>query len=588
MSTTYTPTRWSLTDLLPAPGGPPLDEQLARLEESLRALESARSHLTPDIPEAEFLRLLRIYEEAARIAARLGAYASLWFSEDTQNPAALTLKGRLDQVLADARNRSLFFELWVKGWTDETAARLIPASGDLRYFLETLRRFKPFTLSEPEEKVITLKDVNGVEALVTVYEMITNKFTFTLEVEGEKKSLTRDALAAYFRHPSPEVRAAAYRELFRVYAGESTILAQIYNHRARDWDNEALTLRHYPQPISVRNVANDIPDAVVDTLLEVARRNAGLFQRYFRLKARRLGLARLRRYDLYAPLARSEKQYDFSRAVEMVLESYRAFSPLLAEQAQRVLDERHLDAEIRPGKRGGAFCHSVLPELTPWVLTNYAGRVHDVQTLAHELGHAVHAMMAAGHSVLTFQSALPLAETASVFGEMLLTDRLLAEERDPALRADLLASTIDGAYATVMRQAFFTLFERDAHRMVAEGKAIDEIAAHYLANLAEQFGDALELADEFRWEWIAIPHFYFAPFYTYAYSFGQLLVLALYRRYRAEGEAFKPKYLRILSYGGSAAPAEILAEAGIDIASPAFWQGGFDVIEGFIDELERS
>jgi len=588
VSTTYTPTRWSLTDLLPAPGGPPLDEQLARLEESLRSLESARSHLTPDIPESEFLRLLRTYEEAARIAARLGAYGELWFSENTQNPSALTLKGRLDQVLADARNRSLFFELWVKGWTDETAARLIPASGDLRYFLETLRRFKPFTLSEPEEKVITLKDVNGIEALVTIYEMITNKFTFTLEVEGEKKALTRDALAAYFRHPSPEVRAAAYRELYRVYAGESTVLAQIYTHRARDWDTEALSLRHYPQPISVRNVMNDIPDAVVDTLLEVARRNAGLFQRYFRLKARRLGLARLRRYDLYAPLARSEKQYDFAQAVETVLESYRAFSPLLAEQAQRVLDEQHLDAEIRPGKRGGAFCHSVLPELTPWVLTNYAGRVHDVQALAHELGHAVHAMMAAGHSVLTFHSALPLAETASVFGEMLLTDRLLAEERDPTLRADLLASTIDGAYATVMRQAFFTLFERDAHRMVAEGKDMAEIAAHYLANLAEQFGDAVELGDEFRWEWVAIPHFYFAPFYTYAYSFGQLLVLALYQRYRAEGEAFKPKYLRILSYGGSAAPAQILAEAGIDIASRAFWQGGFDVIEGFIDELERS
>lgn len=588
MSTTYTPTRWSLKDLLPAPGGPPLDEALAGLEEALRALEAARGLLTPDIPEKDFLDILRTYETAARIGGRLGAYAELWFSEDTQNPAALNLKGRLDQVLADAQNRSLFFELWVKGWSDETAARLIPASGDLRYFLETLRRFKPFTLSEPEEKIITLKDVNGVEALVTVYEMITNKFTFSLEVEGEKKTLTRDALAAYYRHPSPEVRAAAYQELYRVYADNSTVLAQVYNNRTRDWDSEALSLRHYAEPISVRNLMNDIPDSVVDTLLDVARRNAGLFQRYFRLKAGRLGLPKLRRYDLYAPLAHSEKHYDYPRAMEMVLESYRAFSPLLAEQARRVLDEHHLDAELRPGKRGGAFCYSTLPELTPWVLTNFAGRVHDVGTLAHELGHAVHAMMAAEHSVLTYHSALPLAETASVFGEMLLTDHMLAEERDPVLRQDLLASTIDDAYATVMRQAFFTLFERDAHRMVAEGKAIDEIAAHYLTNLAEQFGDAIELADEFKWEWISIPHIYFAPFYTYAYSFGQLLVLALYQRYRAEGEAFTPKYLRILSYGGSAAPAQILAEAGIDIASRAFWQGGFDVIAGFIEELERA
>jgi oligoendopeptidase F len=221
------------------------------------------------------------------------------------------------------------------------------------------------------------------------------------------------------------------------------------------------------------------------------------------------------------------------------------------------------------------------------VLTNYAGRAQDVATLAHELGHAVHAMMAADHSVLTFHSALPLAETASVFGEMLLTERLLAQESDPAVRRDLLANAIDDAYATVQRQAFFTLFERDAHRLVVEGKTIDELAARYLGNLAEQFGDSVEVGDEFRWEWVAIPHFYFAPFYTYAYSFGQLLVLALYRQYQAEGEAFKPRYLKILAYGGSEAPATILGEAGIDIASPEFWQGGFEVIKGLIDELEQ-
>lgn len=587
MNATYTPTRWSLSDLLPAPSGPPLDEHLAQLEEALRGLEAIRDRLSPEISEREFLDALRTYEAIDRIGSRLGAYAYLWFSEDTQNQAALNLKTRLDQVLADARNRVLFFELWVKDLPDEAAARLIEAAGDLRYFLETLRRFKPHTLSEPEEKIITLKDVNGVDALVTVYEMLTNAFTYTIEVEGERQTLTRDALAAFYRHPSPELRAAAYRELYRVYGAESAVLGQIYNNRVRDWANETLGLRHFPQPISARNLANDIPDPVADTLLAVARQNTGLFQRYFRLKAARLGLPKLRRYDLYAPLAVAEKRYDFAQAVELVLDSYRRFSPLLAEQAQRVLDEGHLDAEIRPGKRGGAFCYSPLPELTPWVSTNYAGRVSDVATLAHELGHAVHAMMAAEHSPLTYHAALPLAETASVFGEMLLTERLLGEETDPTLRQDLLASTIDDAYATVMRQAYFTLFERDAHRLVGEGASTDDLAAHYLANLAEQFGDAVEVADEFRWEWISIPHFYFAPFYTYAYSFGQLLVLALYQRYRAEGEAFKPRYLRILAYGGSAPPARILAEAGIDMAAPEFWQGGFDVIAGLVDELER-
>jgi oligoendopeptidase F len=209
-----------------------------------------------------------------------------------------------------------------------------------------------------------------------------------------------------------------------------------------------------------------------------------------------------------------------------------------------------------------------------------------VATLAHELGHAIHAVLASGHSVLTFRAALPLAETASVFGEMLLTDRLLREEQDGAVRRDLLARALDDAYATVLRQAYFALFERDAHRMIAADRPVDALAAHYMGNLAEQFGDAVELSDEFRWEWISVPHFYTSPFYTYAYSFGQLLVLALYRQYRAEGDAFVPRYLKMLSYGGSESPARILEEAGLDIAAPAFWQGGFDVLERMIGELE--
>ena len=220
------------------------------------------------------------------------------------------------------------------------------------------------------------------------------------------------------------------------------------------------------------------------------------------------------------------------------------------------------------------------------MLLNFAGRARDVATLAHELGHAVHALMAQDHSVLTFHSSLPLAETASTFGEMLLTDRLLKDETDVAVRRDLLADKIDDTYATIQRQAYFTIFERDAHRLVMENKSADEIAAHYLTNLQEQFGDALDIADEFKWEWISIPHFYHVPFYTYAYSFGQLFALALYQMYRQEGKAFEPKYLKILSYGGSEEPAKILASVGIDMASPAFWQGGFDFISTLVDDLE--
>ncbi|MCD6290540.1 MAG: oligoendopeptidase F, partial [Anaerolineae bacterium] len=224
--------------------------------------------------------------------------------------------------------------------------------------------------------------------------------------------------------------------------------------------------------------------------------------------------------------------------------------------------------------------------LTPYVLLNYTGKARDVAIMAHELGHAIHSSLAGHHSVLTFHPSLPLAETASVFGEMLLTDRLLQEEKDAAVRRDLLAAALDDAYATVMRQAYFALFEREAHDLVGQGRTTDELCERYLDNLREQFGDAVEISDEFRWEWVSIPHIYHTPFYVYAYSFGQLLVLALYQRYKEEGDAFKPAYIKILSYGGSESPQRVLSEAGIDITSSAFWQGGFDVISSMIDELE--
>jgi oligoendopeptidase F len=333
-------------------------------------------------------------------------------------------------------------------------------------------------------------------------------------------------------------------------------------------------------------LVNDIPDAVVDTLLEVARRNASIFQRYFRLKARWLGVEKLRRYDIYAPLAKSDRRYSFDQAAHTVLDSFDAFTPLAARLAQRVFDEKHLDSEVRKGKRDGAFCATVTPDLTPYVLVNYQGRADDVATLAHELGHAIHAMLAEHHSLFTQHSSLPLAETASTFAEMLLVDRLLADETDEAVRRDLLFRQLDDAYATIMRQSYFALFERQAHEMIHQGATTDELSAAYMENLREQFGDSLVIGEEFRWEWVSIPHIYNVPFYVYAYAFGQLLVLSLYQQYKQEGEAFKPRYLEILAAGGSASPESILNQAGIDMRDPAFWQGGFDVLDRLVAQLE--
>ena len=581
------PTRWSLNDLLPEPVHQSLEVIFSKLEQVLGQFEATRELLTWEISLQDFQKILGILESINILKSRIEGYADLSFAENTQNPAALNLRDRVDRVLTDASNRALFFELWFKELPDDTANKLIEHSGDLHYFLETMRRFKSFTLSETEEKMINLKDVNGIDAIVNLYEMITNHFTFSLEVDGEKQPLTRDQLASYFQSSLPEVRASAYQELYRVYGDNSTVLAQMYIHRVRDWHTEGIELRGFSSPISARNVENDLPDEVVDTLLSVCRDNAKLFQRYFKLKARWLGLDQLRRYDIYAPLTPSRKKFDYTVAKRMVLDSYRAFSPDVAELAKKVFDDNHLDSEIRAGKRGGAFCYVALPELTPWVMVNYDGHARDSATLAHELGHAIHAMLANQHSVLTQQASLPLAETASVFAEMQLTDQLLKQENDPSLRRDLLANALDDAYITIMRQAYFTVFEKDAHEMIIDGKSLDELAEHYMDNLKEQFDDAVEIANDFKWEWISIPHFYHSPFYTYAYSFGQLLVLALYQQYQLEGQAFMPKYLKILSYGGSESPIKILTEAGLDISSPDFWQGGFDTLENMVVELER-
>ncbi len=578
--------RWSLADLLPASEGPELDAVVDELQSAVVELESYRERLSPDMTAGEFQSLMDLVSKIAALGSRLGAYGHLWFAEDTQEQNALAFRGRMEKLLTDLQNRTLFFTLWWKGLDDGPAARLLAVSGDNAYYLESLRRFKPHTLSEPEEKVINLKDVNGVNGLITVYEMITNAFTFEVEIDGQKQELNRSELMVYARDPRPEVREAAYRELYRVFSQEGTVLGQIYQYVVRDWASENVELRHFSSPIAARNLANDIPDPVVETLVDACRANAGLYQRYFRLKAGWLGMDKLRRYDIYAPLSASDKTFPFDQAANMVLSNLEDFSPIMAQHARRVFVEGHLDSELRPRKDSGAFCASVLPGMTPWVLMNYTGEVSEVATLAHELGHAIHALMAADHTPLTFHSSLPMAETASVFSEMLLLERLLAQEEDPAVRRDILARFVDDTYATVLRQAYFVLFERDAHKLIAEGQTMDQLSAHYLDNLREQFGDALDLSEEFRWEWTAIPHFYRTPFYVYAYSFGQLLVLALYSQYQAEGKPFIPRYEKILAYGGSRNPAEILTEAGIDITSLEFWNGGFAVIAKMIDELE--
>lgn len=587
MTLPYTQTRWSLSDLFPALDSPELEQTFTDLETQVAKFESMRSQLSSQIKQAEFMNFVTLLEEINQLGSRLYAFAGLSFSADTQDQAAQTLVARVDQFIAILQNRTLFFSLWWKDLDDDNAARLMSEAGDYRYWLEEMRHFKPHTLTEPEEKIINIKNVTGVSALGNLYDSITNRYTFKLQVDGEVKELTRGELMVYVRQHDADLRAAAYQELYRVYGEEGPILGQIYQTLVRDWRNEQVDLRRFSSPISARNLMNDIPDPVVNTLLDVCERNASLYQRYFRLKAKWLGMDRLRRYDIYAPVVKSDKRYEYTQAAEMVLGSFHEFEPRLAGLARRVFAENHLDSEVRKGKRGGAFCMSVTPKMTPYVLLNYQGRADDVATMAHELGHAIHTMLAADHSMFTFHASLPLAETASTFGEIMLIDRLLAQEDDESVRRDLLFRQVDDSYATIMRQAYFALFERDAHEMVDQNASADELSAAYMENLKRQFGEVVEISDEFRWEWVSIPHIYQVPFYVYAYAFGQLLVLSLYKQYKVEGESFKPRYVSLLSSGGSEAPERLLSQAGIDIRSADFWQGGFDVLSGLLDQLEE-
>ncbi|MBC7875526.1 MAG: M3 family oligoendopeptidase [Anaerolineales bacterium] len=583
----YKISKWSLAPLYSGYDSPELQNGFDMIEEQVSSFEGIRGKLTPDISTEQFMQAMHASEDTVRIANKLYSFAGLSFTADTQDQAAHSLQSRAQQFLAEIENRTLFFNLWWKELDEVNAKRLMDASGDYRYYLEALRLFKPHTLSEAEEKVVNLKNVTGVNSLTTLYDSITSLYVFKLKVKGKTQELTRGQLMRFVQGNDPKLRAAAYQEQYRVYGEAGPILGQMYQTITRDWHNENISLRKFSDPLSVRNLANDIPNEAVNALLETARKNAKVFQRYFKLKAKTLGVKKLRRYDIYAPVAGSDKKYDYGKAAEMVLDSFSAFDTKVGDLARRVFDESRVDSEVRKGKRDGAFCWSILPEMTPYVLLNYQGNARDVATMAHELGHAIHSMLASHHSTFTFQSSLPLAETASTFGEIMFTDKLLAEEKDDAVRRDILFKQVDDAYATIMRQSYFALFEKQAHEMVQKNASVDELCAAYMENLKEQFGDSVELSDEFKWEWVSIPHIYHTPFYVYAYAFGQLLVFSLYQQYKIEGESFKPRYLKILSAGGSEAPAKVLADAGINIRDPKFWQGGFDVLEKLVSELEK-
>jgi len=578
---------WNLKGLVANPKNPAFEKQIQLVERKAKQFEKIKSKLNPEISSKKFLKILHELEELDEKMSIIGGYASLTYSGDTQSDEATSLLTRMTKLGSEISNRTLFFDLWWKRGIDEkNAKRLIKDSGDLSGYLKYKRLVAKYSLSEPEERIINTLDVTGSTALIKLYDKITNAFEYVVKIEGKKRKLTREQLSIYVRSTKSKSREIAYKELLAKFSKNKGVLGEIYQNVVLNWKDEGIEIRGFATPISIRNIANDVDDKTINSLLMICKKNAPIFQNFFIQKAKMIGLKKLRRYDLYAPPTSKikEKNYPYDKSVKLVFESLEKFSPKLSTFAKKVFVERHVDSSIRQGKRDGAFCSTLSPKITPYVLVNFAGKSKDVFTVAHEIGHAVHSMAASDKSILVSDAPLPLAETASTFSELLLYDNLSDKISDDEKKI-MLSEKIDDLYATIMRQSFFTLFEIEVHKQIAQSTTVEEISKTYSHNLKEQFGNSVDISDDFALEWSCIPHFFHTPFYCYAYSFGNLLALSLFQRYKKEGQDFVPSYIKILSAGGSKKPELLLNEYGIDISSSRFWQDGFDYVYDQVKQL---
>lgn len=579
---------WDLSELVKDSESPAFSKKLRNIESQVKKFEKSKKDLSPKISEKKFNSLLHDLEKITEKFSIVSGYASLEYSADTQSDKATSLFTKMRKFGAQIENRTLFFDQWWKKQLDEkNAQRLMKSSGALYEFLRYKRLLAKYSLAESEEKIINIMDVTGHSALVKIYDKITNAFEFTVKIDGKTRKYNREELSQFVRSPKSHTREAAYKTLLSEFDKNKGVLGEIYQNIVSNWKDECIQLRGYSSPISVRNIGNDISDKTVNALLTACKNNSDIFRRFFLVKAKILKIKKLRRYDIYAPIQKKdEKKYNYNNAVKLVLSTLHNFSPYIGEYAKRVFVQKHVDSKIRPGKRSGAFCSTITPKITPYVLVNFKGRTNDVFTLAHEIGHAVHSISASDKSIFIAEAPLPLAETASTFSEMLLFNQILDEISDEEKKS-MLVEHIDDLYATIGRQAYFTLFEIAAHQKIGEGAMVQDISIEYMKTLKEQFGDSVIISPDFGIEWTCIPHFYHSPFYCYSYSFGNLLSLSLYQRYRKEGRRFVPSYVEILSAGGSKKPEKLLNEHGIDITSESFWQEGFEYINTQTKKLQK-
>ena len=587
---------WDLSELVDERKNS-IKNYLKYLHDDVKKFENNRELLNNNISTQKFSEMLIQLEKISERLNKVTGFAHLQYSSNTSSNEYSALVTEMELLGTEISNKLIFFDIWFKNiLTEKDANRIIQTINPVyKHFLTHKRILGKYTLSEKEEKIVNIFEVTGPNALVKIYDRMTNSFEFVLNIKKNnkitrKKYINKEKLMSLVRSNKSEERKAAYKSLFNVYENNSGVLGEIYLNLIVQWHDENIKIRGFDSPISVRNVYNDISDGVVSTLLDTCKRNSFIFHKYFNLKAKMLKLKKLERYHLYAPLVKKgvvQKRYTYEQAVNIVLNVFESFDPKFRDYARIVFNKNHVDSEIRKGKMSGAFCSTITPKLTPYVLLNYDGMYRDISTMAHEFGHAIHSICSSNLPIAVSHAPLPLAETASVFAEMLLNEKL-AEEMTEDERSILLAEQIDDMYATIMRQSYFTLFEIDAHNEVIESNAnIDNVSTLYKKNLQDQFGNSVIVSDDFMWEWTYIPHFYHTPFYCYAYAFGNLLVLSLFHMYKKEGKSFIPKYLNLLSAGGSKKPETLLTEIGLDISNKSFWQQGFDLLSEKIGDLEK-
>ena len=583
--------RWDLSDLYAAHDDPRIDltikdchARAERFADRFRALMQDRETLTAEC----LLHGLRELEIIFESLGRVGTYAGLLYAADTAKPEYQDLTQRVEQRSTEVRNLLLFFELeWLK-LDDTIASRLMadPTLEAYRHYLKSLRRHRPHTLTELEEKVINDRDNTGRNAFGRLFSEITSSLTFSFEKQGEKADLNLSQILSLLHEPDRGLRQSAMETLYNGLSQHGQVLTFIYDTLIQD----QLTmdrLRSYPDPMAQRHLFNEIDGAAVKTMMAVVEENYGLAHDYFRLKAKLLTLPRLALYDQYAPVGKEVKPFPYHQARQVILAAFDAFDPKFRQIAAEFFDKNWIDAEIRKGKRGGAFCASPSPQLHPYILCNYDDNLRDVMTVAHELGHGLHGCLSRKQNYFNYDTPLTTAETASVFGEMLVFDYLLEHQTDREVQIALLAGKIEDIFATVFRQNVLTRFEEKAFAARTEKRLTpDALGTLWLEANGKYYGDAVEMPDGYRWGWSYIPHFIHSRFYCYSYVFGQLLVLALYRMYKDEGKSCVPKYLALLEAGGSDSPEALLRPLGVNIHKPKLWQKGFEEIRALTAKLQ--